>query len=212
MPDGDVYDRHVDRGWQTAARRVFESDDDELALPSLLRALGRMLKDGGCPGIDAVVEIPTEALGSPGGGAVRREARAQLERVRREAASDRTNVVIDAALRLLAEPESLGLGDLIRQNTDAVRQKIAEQLLVELAARKFSPGVLLQDQVVNRGVGIEVYRRRAERGRSLLASSPELSRLACQVMAHPNGVGIRAPRPKSPKPSQEALVHMPISS
>jgi hypothetical protein len=42
MPDGDVYDRHVDRGWQTAARRVFESDYDELALPSLLRALDRM--------------------------------------------------------------------------------------------------------------------------------------------------------------------------
>jgi len=214
MPDGDVYDRNVDRWWQTAARRVFESDNDELALPSLIRALGRMMKFGGCPGIDAVVAITADTVCSPDVGAARREATARLERVRRESGSDRTTVVVEAARGLLADAEALQLGDPRHCDPAVVRLRIAERLLVELATMKFSPGKLIQvqEQVENRGVTIELYRRRAERARSLLASSPELARLASQVVARPSGVGIKAPRPKMPKPSQEALVHMAISS
>lgn len=36
MPDRDIYDRGVERGWQTAARRVDQGDADELIGSSLL--------------------------------------------------------------------------------------------------------------------------------------------------------------------------------
>jgi hypothetical protein len=212
MPDGDVYDRKVDRGWQTAARRVFESDADELTLASLIRSLGRMMKGGGCPRIDEVVTITADALGSPEVSTTRREARTQLDRVRREACNDRTTVVVEAAKRLLADPYGLDLPDPNRRDPDAVHLKIAQWLMVELATRKFAPGALMQEQVENRGVPIEVFRRRRERARSVLASSPELARLTSQMLAHPNGMGIKAPRSKTPKPAQELLLNMAISS
>lgn len=210
MPDGDVYDRNIDRWWQTAARRVFESDGNELAPPALLRALGRMMKDGGCPGFDVIVAITADAICSEDVSAVRREASTRLECVRRSARNDRTTVAVEAARRLLAAPDVLELADPSRR-PNVVRQEIAERFLIDLAEKKYSAGVLLRELVEIRGVSIDDYRRRAERARSLLASSPELSRLASQVLTCPTGAGIKEPRPKTPKPSQEVLVHMALS-
>jgi len=55
VPDRDVFDRTVGRGWQTASRRMLGCSDDPDALASILRALGTHIKREGSPGIGGIV-------------------------------------------------------------------------------------------------------------------------------------------------------------
>ena len=212
MPDRDIYDRNIERGWQTAARHVYEGDEDELTLPSLLRALGRTLKDGGCPGIDTIASITATAVGSadPRGG--RREVNAQLEQVRRASGNARTEIAVDVAGRILADPEALFPTLAARRYRDRAKLVVAEAILVELAIRKSSHPALTHELVEKEHKPIGLVLARRQHARDLLASAPQINKLAREVLGCPEGQTVKVPRVKTPKPTQEDLTFRAISA
>jgi hypothetical protein len=212
MPDRDVYDRNVARGWQTAARRVYQGDDDELTLRSLLYSLGRVLKDGGCPGIDEIAAIVAQAVASPDPLVTRREAHAQMERVRRASGSTRTEVAGEVARRVLVDPGAVFPTLADGHDQERAKLGVAASILAELAIKKISPAAVTHELVEVERVPIEAVLARRRNAQGLLAGAPQLTKLAREVLAQPDGRLVKAPRVKTPKPSQEALVHIAISA
>lgn len=211
MPDRDVYDRNIERGWQTAARRVYEGADDELTLPSLVRALGRTLKDSGCPGIDMIASIAATAVGSADPRNERREVSAQLELVRRENGSARTEIAVDVARRILVDADELFPNLADRQDPNRVTLVVAEAIVVELAIQKISNLALTRELVEKEHKTIDLVLATRQHARNLLAGAPQITKLAQQVLDCPEGQMVKVPRLKTPKPSQEDLVVMAIS-
>ena len=212
MPDRDVYDRNVDRGWQTPSRHVYGGSDDDLTLPSLLRALGRTLKNGGCPGVDTVASIVAEAVGSAEPRLARREVGAQLEQVRRACGSARTEIAVVIARRILAEPDVLFPTPADCLDRDRVKEIVAKEILVELAIRKISTSALTHELVEKENKSIGHVLARRQHARELLTSAPQITGLAREVLASPEGQTIKIPRVKTPKPAQEEILVMAISS
>ncbi len=212
MPDRDVYDRNIERGWQTAARRVYEGDEDTLILASLLRALGLALKDGGCPGIDTIASIVATTVGSadPRGG--RKEAVAQLERVRRLTGTSRTELAVDCARRILSDPDALFSELADRIDPERAKLIVAEAILVEMAKLKISCHGLMHEMVEKEHKPIGLVLARRQHALDLLAQSPQITKLAREVLRCPEGQTVKVPRVKTPKPAQEDLVYMAISS
>ena len=211
MPDRDVYDRNIERGWQTAARHVYEGDEDELTLSSLLWDLGRTLKYGGCPEIDTVARIVATAIGSADPCSGRRDVSARLEKVRRASGNARTEIAVDGARRILADPKALFPTLADRQDPNRARL-VAKEILLDLVIRKISSPALTHELVEKEHKSIGLVLTRRQHARALLASAPQLTKLAQEVLGCPEGQTVKVPRVKTPKPAQEDLVFMAISS
>lgn len=211
MPDRDIYDRHVERGWQTAARRVYQGDW-ELAVPSLLGSLKRVVKRDGCRGIDRIAAIVVTAVCSPDLTGRRRAAEPALARVERDNLSTPTDIATAAARRIIADP---GQFMPIPLDPSAKEQSLAiatAAILVEVAMTKISPPCLTGEILEKDGVPSGVVIAHRQRARGLLAEAPDLLKLARAVLQQPDGKPIKLPRVRIAKPPQEVLIERPISA
>jgi hypothetical protein len=183
-----------------------------LALSSLLPSLGRTLKDGGCPSIDKIASIVAMAIGGADLRSRRREVSEQLEKVRRESESTRTDFAVDVARRILVDANVRFPNLADRQDSEHVKLVVAEEIVIGLAIQKISSSALTRDLVENENMTIDLIFARRQHAKDLLASAPQIEQLARKVLRCPDGQTIKAPRVKTPKPSQEELTFMEISS
>lgn len=198
MPDRDVFDRNVSRGWKHAARLIIGHDEDPNALRSVIRALGQELKRDGCPGVDIIVQIVTDALQSTDRQCARRQAAKSLERVRREEASGTTETVVVAAQRLIAQPP-WGCDD-------TSPQVVAVHLLADLVDARLCPAPMLGLLVEEGGMSFQTLHSRLERAKAMLVAAPEVHRLAEMVLVDPSGSSVKQPRIRRTKTSQADLL------
>lgn len=198
MPDRDVFDRNVSRGWKSTARLIIGHDGDPDALRSVICALGEELKREGCPGFDAVVQIVTGVLRSTDRQLVHRRASEQLELLSYEEASGTTEIAVAAAKRLLARPPwCCG---------DTLPLTVAVHILAELADARMCPAPMLALLVEEGGMSFQTLQSRRERAKSMLAAAPETQRLAAMLLADPSGASVKTPRVRRSKMSQADIL------
>jgi hypothetical protein len=198
MPDRDVFDRNVSRGWVRAAHLTIGHDGNPDALRSVIRALGQELKREGCPGLDAVVGIVIDAYRSTDRQLAQERACDQLDRLRCDEASSTTEIAVAAAKRLLIQPP------LCCDNPLPVT--IAAHLLAELADARMCPAPLLAELVESGDVSIQTIQFRRKRVKSMLAAAPETQRLAELLLADPSGASVKTPRMRRPEMSQADIL------
>jgi len=210
MPDGDVYSRNVERGWQTASKYAFVCDDEKQVVAKLSGALSRTLKASGCPGIGGIAAIVATTLETPDPRAERGEAYAALRRIGSECGNTLTELAITAARRIIENPDDAVPLPEDRRAEERVRTLVAERALVGIAEAKAFSGGLLHALMGREGASRETLVRRRDRSLVNLAASPELARLAQQLLFDPEGGRITTPRSRIPKPTLQETVHMAL--
>lgn len=210
MPDRDIYNRHVPRGWQTAARFVFTGQDADVTRAKLLRALGKDVQQNGLPGIDAIASIVAAAV-TASNSTIVREALFQLEQVCFRHASDRTVLAVKTARRILLNP-SAELSELANlRDPSQVALRTVRLCLIDLVVKALSPPSLTAELVETRDLSFRDYRTRLSRVKSLLEDDPQLDLLASRLRSSPGGEGIKAPRIVDPKLTPEELISLPLT-
>lgn len=207
MPDRDVFDRNVKRGWQSAARRMLGQVDDPADLPAVIRALARELQQNGCPGFEQIVGVLDDALLDLDGPATRRLAYDRLDLLRVAQGSAATEVAVEVAKRLLAAPESALADDDRRRDADQRRLSIAARLLAGLADAWMCAAPLLAEIVEQGQVSFQTIRSRRERAVARLISAPKIAALAEQLLSDSSGASVKSPRlPRVKKSRADILV------
>ena len=210
MPDGDVYSRHIPRGWQTAAKFVFTGQDDAVSLPKLFRALGQMVKQGGCPGINEIAAVVEDALMSPRLTS-NQQMKRELEQIKRRYASDRTTIASDVARRIVASPADWFPDSSRLRDPERVRLTVVRAVLIELVMTQIS-STALQTSLMNSGdVTFHEYWQRQRHFKRLLFDSPHIGELAGEVFRNPEGDGIKVPQIRSPKLTPEEFITFPLT-
>lgn len=206
MPDRDVFDRNVGRGWQTAARKTLCLDDDPSALPSVITALGRECKQRGCAGFDEIVDGLLDAIGAAEPRKIREIVHDRLDYVRMKYLTESTQGAVNAAKRVAATvadwlPHPCGEMDVL-----GLREKIAVQLLAELADSWMCPARVLAEIVEHEHVAFQTIQARRERAKRKLVEAAETKRLAQQLLADPSGSKVTVPKMARAKVSQEEIL------
>lgn len=210
MPDGDVYSRHIPRGWQTAAKFVFTGQDDAVSLPKLFRAMGQMVKQGGCPGINEIAAVVEDALMSPRLTS-NQQMKRELEQIKRRYASDRTVFASETARRIVGSPADWFPDSSVLRDSERIRLTVVRMVLIELAMSQIS-STALQTSLMKRGdVTFHEYEQRQRHAKDLLVNSPQVEQLAGQLLGKPEGDGIKVPRIRSPKLTPEEFITFPLT-
>lgn len=204
MPDQDIYNRHVPKGWQTAARIAFTSRDDQFTTQMLLRALGEEVNQGGCPGIHEIAAIVADVVASPNASPYE-EISGRLDRIVRRHAKERTYLAREAARKIVLDFAISPFSTPLVLNDGRVDLAVSKALLVELAISKVSPPALAAELKITREVSTYEFVQRQERMGDLLSKSPEIENLAQRLLDAPQGHGLRAPRVTITKMSAEEL-------
>lgn len=210
MPDRDVFSRHMPRGWQAAARIAHSGLDDVTCTVKIIRALGNDTKRGGCPGVNEIADIVADAVGShdtsPHEGARRR-----LDEVHRKHMNDRTEVAVETARTMLAfdntlHPSASGVADV-----GQIRLNVAKRYLIDFAMRQISSPSLLSFLGEASDVPVGVYLGRQQRARKLLADSPEVEKLARQLLSSSEGDRATTPRLSIPEMTPDEMVSFALT-
>lgn len=205
MPDRDIFDRTVRPGWKTAARLVIGSADDPSALASLIRALAKEVKNGGCPGLDQIVDIVVDDLRASDQRAARHLAHWQLDRVRLLQGNGVTEIAIIAAKQFLARPASLSDNSL-EKDEEETRINVAAHILADLADALMCSARLRAEIVEQGQVSFQAVQARRDRAKEMLVSAPEIRRLAQQLLADSSGALVKSPRISRAKLSQAEIL------
>lgn len=202
MPDQDIYNHHIPRNWQTAARVAFTSDDDELITQKLVRALGLEVKQGGCPGINEIVVAAKDFVESSTVVGVVEISR-RLDRITRCHANERTYLAREAARKIVLDISISPSSTPLVLDERRIDLAISKAFLVELAISKISSPALAASLANKQEVSTYEYVQRQERIGDLLAKSREIETLAQRLLNAPQGHGLRAPRVTITKLSTE---------
>lgn len=210
MPDRDVFSRHVPRGWQTAARICYSGLDDAVTMVKLMRALGKNVKQGGCPGIDEIPNIVADAIGSPHT-APHEGARRRLDQVNRKYVNARTEVAVESARALLAFAETQDQSTSGSVDLEQIRLDVGTRFLIEFAMRQISSPSLLAALGETDDVPVAVYLQGQQRARKLLTDSPEVGTLARQLLSSPEGDRATTPRMTIPQMTPDEMVSFALT-
>jgi hypothetical protein len=205
MPDGDRYNRNVEKRWQKAARYAYERDDSDLVVREVVRALGDMpLEDDGVVLRD-MIRLGATANLCP-------EVRAELERAARRGHSEVTLIAVDRILLFLSAPSLVVPESIGEDMTDGHEVAIARDILVQVAWVKMSPMELQRS--LKRLNPLEQMARlsRLERNLAEVRRSPVIDQIAHQIMYGGDAPGSRrVVTPRISKPSQDELVYSPVT-
>lgn len=193
MPDQDIYNRHIPKNWQTAARIAFTSHDAELITQKLVGALGREFKQGGCPGIDEITATVMDSISLPGD-AQHEEISRRLERIAMRYANERTLLAREAARKILLDIVSSHSSTPLAIDEGQISLAISKAFLVDLAISKISSPELAVALSTKRELSTYLYVQRQQRAGQLLIACPQIEVLAQRLLDAPEGQGIRAPR------------------
>lgn len=206
MPDRDVFNRKVKSGWQAAARRMIGAANDPDALPSVLRALGKEIKSNGCPGVDQIVRVIVDAIRSPDPRTARKRAHEQLEEIRRDQGSGNTEIAVAFGRKLLAGAPDLNINGISPMDDDQLRLHLSILILADLADASTCPAAVLAEIVEGGEVSFQDVSSRRQHLRDMIASAPEIRRLAVQLLVDPSGSSVRLPRIPRAKVSQAEIL------
>jgi hypothetical protein len=206
MPDGDVFDRSIRRGWQTASRRVLGGGEGQDALPSVLRALGKEVRANGCPGLDQIVSVLTSAIRSSQPKAMRQPALVKLEHLRVQHGDRITQLAIDSARRLLAGGFEPGLSTRQMMDDGELRIDLCTTMLADLADAFMCPAALLPRLVEEGNVSFQAFHSRRQRNKESIVGAPESRRLALQLLADPSGALVKVPQIRRERLSQAEIL------
>ena len=212
MPDGDIYTKKVPRPWVKAARLVFESCDDALAVDECEKTLASQLRERPWDGLNHAVRIIAEAQGVDRGLSGRRQVLDELKRFASGWPAERRE-----ALQRVANRELVGSSTaqmvLFPGNAWHDREReIAAAVLAESVLMAIAPaGQALRMERTSK-LDASAFVIRATHTRKLLYEAPGILDLANQVLSNSNGDGrpIRAPRTRVARLSQIDLVNLPI--
>ncbi len=202
MPDQDIYNRHIPRNWQTAARIAFTSPDDELVKQTLLRALGKEVKQGGCPGIDEIV-VSARDFVECSTIVGYQEITRRLDRITRRYANERTYLAREAARKIVLDISMSPSSTPPVHDERRIELAISKAFLAELAISKISSLALAATLAKQQVMSAYEYVKRQERILNLLNNCPEIEILAQRLVNAPQGHGLRAPRVAITKLSTE---------
>lgn len=211
MPDQDIYNRHIPKNWQTAARIAFTSRDDELVTQTLLRALGKEVKLGGCPGIDEIAATVADFVSSPDAPTHDAISR-RLERISRRYGNERTAIAQEAARKFLLDTASVHSGTTLALSKGQVSLAISKAFLIELAISKISSPKLAASLLENGELSTYQYVQRQHHVGHLLATSPVIELLAHRLLEAPEGQGIKTPRVTITKLTPEEAASYQLTS
>ena len=212
MPDGDIIDRRVKRGWQTASRRMIGAGEGPDAVPAVLRALAKEIKADGCPGLDEVVGILVAAKGSLEPRAARSTAHEQLDRIGLRYGNRATKQAIKSAghvLAVWANPDDAATWEM---DDGELRVHIACVVLADIADAQMCPAVALHELVEGGNASFQEVDSRRQQSKELIVAAPETRRMAVQLLADPSGSSVKTPRFHGEKPSQAEILVTPLTS
>lgn len=206
MPDRDVFNRKVERGWQTAARLLIGGTDDDEALAAAIRALVRMIKANGRPGLDQVVQIVADALRSPRPTTARAIAIAKLDDVRLHQATRQTEIAVASAKGILAGRLESGISSTESGDKENLHEHLAIRIVTDLAMTSLFPAPLLAELVEAGDISFQGFSLRRQRANKMIVTSPQTRRLALQLLADPSGTSVKAPQMARRKKSQAEML------
>lgn len=211
MPDRDVFDRNVSRGWQTAARRMLGSDDDLDAVGSVIRALSKEVREHGCAGLDQIVGVISEYHGSSMDDQLRGQAHDRLDMIRIAQHCNTTETTVNAGKRLLAVADKRNKANGSNVDLNDERLGYTLEILAELADDRMCPARLLPELIESGLTSFQALHHRRERAKNLLKAAPEFHQIAQQLLDDPTGRRLVIPRIRRQKLSPEEMLAFPLT-
>jgi hypothetical protein len=210
MPDRDVFDRHVQRGWRTVGRLLLGAEVDPSVLQRVARHLAADLKRNGCPGFDQIAEILVDAIDSQQPKETARQiAIDRLDFVKKREGCTSTELVIRAANIVLAKETHDDPADVV--NRDELRVSLASRVLAEIATNRMYPSPLVHELVEHERMSFQAMTSIQHRCKHMLQRPPELQSLAAQLLQDPEGCAVKLPRRRKTHRSQADLLVAAIS-
>ena len=200
MPDLDIIDRNVLRGWRRPVRVLLgEGSPEEVAYEAKI-AIARSLREtGGLPGLDDLVAILRQRMA---GELDPHSAHVRITAYENRFGHERhAKIAAAAARRLLVK---LNQGQVLGESLPlAVAHAFIRELLEHNVFGRVGPNLGRHFR------GWEEAHRRAQECRSAFA--PDLERLAQQLVANPGAADLRAPpAPRGFRRSTADQLHQPI--
>lgn len=211
MPDRDVFDRNVSRGWQTAARRMLGSDGDVDAVGAVIRALSKEVREHGCAGLDEIVEIIEEYHRSSMDDRRRGQAHDRLDVIRISQRCNTAEIAVNAGKRLLVVTDKRNNANGSKGNRDNERLEFTLEILAEIADFRMCPARLLPQFVESGLASFQALHRRRERAKNLLKADPAFHQIAKQLLNDPTGRRLVTPRSRRQKLSPEEMLAFPLT-
>lgn len=211
MPDGDVFDRRVKRGWRNAASCVLGGGKADNALPAVLRALGKEVKASGCPGLDQILKALSEAIRSPHLVSTRASANAALDHVCLQYGSQATEFAVRAARCILAIGLDSAMFAVRVMDEGELRVHLTKEILAHMADSWMCPAGILPELVENGNVSYQEVEARRQENKRLVTAAPETNRMAIQLLADPSGVLVRVPQFHREKLSPSEILVTPLT-
>lgn len=201
MPDRDIFNLNVPRGWQRASRRCLGFDDDPNGPRLTIRALGQILTSEGCPALSEIVKIAIEASQGPNGRNALAQMSQRLARICCEHASVSTEI--------LAAPAKRGLLEEFGQVPAILKEvRVAIYLLSELADAMICPEPLIVSLAEKAGESFQVIDRRRAATKCALRCSLEVRRIAESLILEPTGTLTKVPRAPIIRMAQAELLNL----
>jgi hypothetical protein len=198
MPDDDVIYTRLVRGWHRAGK-LFQSDApaEEVADAVSTALCDTLRRLGGCPGLPEMISALEGSLRAGNGSSWGEQAK-QL--VRRANGHVHTRLLREVCRGLLASaPEAL------RQlGSDALKQRVTSEFVSRLAVHHLFSR-LRPESWEKRG-RLSLARTREQECRQALP----ITAIARRLLAHPVGIGLRAPARRHVQSSTEEMLAWPL--
>jgi len=203
LVDCDVFRAHVEPGFRTASRAVFDRSDPVAGIERTLFAGSVLLKNGGCPGLIEIETLVLEHFGRSASPADRDSVFNALNNVKRAFANDRTSSAVETAkqyIRTAANSDGQQFDGSIQHPDSA--QRLVEKIVIAALDERLFPGPLLQDLVESGRETWDSWReRRAEFLRDLQRTDG-LAKLATELRTDLYGRHVKRQVAKRPKVDQ----------
>jgi len=206
MVDNDEFRRNVPKGFQGAAKAVFNRMDPERAIRLSTNAAGIALKAGGCPGLDDIIGVVAASSEVGVGDRVAAAAR-DFDLIARRFPNDRTLRAIRAAQTVLRTRTAPLPG-----TRDSVGQEVVVRFVVDFVDSNIFVGKLLGALIESGKETFATYHTRRLEFLDELRQSPNVAKLATELLADPNGGSVEQQRVKRREQDQRAHLGLPLDA
>ncbi len=206
MVDNDEFRRNVPKGFQNAARAVFNRVDRERPIRLAVRAAAAALKEGGCPGLNSVVGVVAASVADGMGNRIEAHCLA-LDRIARECADDRAARAVRTAKALMHTPALFE-----RYARIDPARAVAEAFIVDLIDASIFTGRLPWALNESGKETIASYHGRRREFLDELRQSENVAKLAAELVADPRGEQVKRQRAKRRDPDPRAGLDLALTA
>jgi len=157
---------------------MFNRVDRELPIHLALNAEAKWFKQGGCPGLDEIVQVATAPtlVGSELGVAAKRRA---LDEIARQHSSDRTSRAVRSVWHLLREGAPSGATITARATVEHI---VVDSVIAHLVNPRLQDGLIASGKE-----SVTSYLERCDEFAGELQASAALTKLGAELLADPGG-------------------------